>query len=146
MKLFIDFAHFGPGRGKVQVVGAGGEASGSGDAGPEGQDRPLATAGTVFRPATRATLRSSISVPSPPAGPRAFCPPPLSSTSKKLKKLLLRVIAHNHLTRSPILNEEKDTSAPEKGERPPPRAQDHPGGRSRPAAGTPPRRRGDPSE
>lgn len=50
VKLFIDFAHFGPGRGKVRVVVLRREASGSGDAQPEGQDRPPATARTVLRP------------------------------------------------------------------------------------------------
>lgn len=65
VKLFIDFAHFGPGRGKVRVVGlqrgGGPEARRTGPAG-----RPHPEPASIHR-VTGAILGSAIPAPSPPS-------------------------------------------------------------------------------
>lgn len=61
-----------------------------GDAGPEGQHRPPATARTVLRPATPATLRPAVPAPPPPAGPPAPRPRRGPRPPGKLRELLLR--------------------------------------------------------
>lgn len=73
VKLFIDFAHFGPGRGKERVLG-GGERVAWETRGQKGKTNSPATAQTVLRPATRTTLESAIRGSSPPAGPPALRP------------------------------------------------------------------------
>lgn len=110
VKLFIDFAHFGPGRGKVRVA-AGEKRLARATRGQKGRTARWPEPGP-----------SSAPLHEPPSGPtsprrrrRPARPPSVPSpprlTSKKLKELLLRVLAQNSLTCPPTLNEEKDPSA-----------------------------------
>lgn len=63
VKLFIDFAHFGPGRGKVQVVGT--ERRGNREARRTGPARRLHPGLASIHRVTAAILGSAIPAPSP---------------------------------------------------------------------------------